>query len=362
MSPKSEHIARELLAIGFRAYPRNLSNGFMFAALTVALMWPGVPHDLLLAWLCVFAMLILVRFAIAHAYLGSPPPGAELDAWANRAALTYGAAGLLWGTIGAAGNNGIGVTGVNFGVAETGSICLVTNEGNGRLVTSLPRVHVAVMGMERVVPTLEDLSVLLQLLLRSAGGQKLSVYTTLLTGPRRKNESDGPEELHVVIIDNGRSNLRGGRYEEMLNCIRCGACLNVCPVYRKAGGGAYSDVYSGPMGAVLVPLLAKVEHAPSLPHASSLCGACTESCPVKIPLHELLLELRRDLVDEGIASRRERLGFLLWSLAWSNARTYRLSARLARRFTPLAARFGPGRNWSKERELPRFASRSYREL
>ena len=256
----------------------------------------------------------------------------------------------------------VGVTGVNFGVAETGSICLVTNEGNGRLVTSLPRVHVAVMGMERVVPTLEDLSVLLQLLPRSAGGQKLSVYTTLLTGPRRKNESDGPEELHVVIIDNGRSNLRGGRYEEMLNCIRCGACLNVCPVYRKAGGGAYSDVYSGPMGAVLVPLLAKVEHAPSLPHASSLCGACTESCPVKIPLHELLLELRRDLVDERIASRRERLGFLLWSLAWSNARTYRLSARLARRFTPLAARFGPGRNWSKERELPRFASRSYREL
>jgi L-lactate dehydrogenase complex protein LldF len=148
----------------------------------------------------------------------------------------------------------------------------------------------------------------------------------------------------------------------MLNCIRCGACLNVCPVYRKAGGAAYSDVYSGPMGAVLVPLLAKVEHAPSLPHASSLCGACTESCPVKIPLHELLLELRRDLVDEGIASRRERLGFLLWSLAWSNVRTYRLSARLARRFTRLGALFGPGRDWSKERELPRLASRSYREL
>jgi L-lactate dehydrogenase complex protein LldF len=256
----------------------------------------------------------------------------------------------------------VGVTGVNFGVAETGSICLVTNEGNGRLITSLPRVHVAVMGMERVVPSLDDLSVLLQLLPRSAGGQKLSVYTTLLTGPRRAGESDGPDELHVVVIDNGRSNLRGGRYEEMLNCIRCGACLNVCPVYRKAGGGAYSDVYSGPMGAVLVPLLAKVEHAPSLPHASSLCGACTASCPVKIPLHELLLELRRDLVDEGIASRRERLGFLLWSLAWSNVGTYRLSARLARRFSRVGALFGPGRDWSKERELPRLAPRSYREL
>ena len=255
----------------------------------------------------------------------------------------------------------VGITGVNFGVADTGSICLVTNEGNGRLITSLPRVHVAVMGMERVVPTLEDLSVLLQLLPRSAGGQKLSVYTTLLTGPRRDGESDGPDELHVVVIDNGRSNLRGGRYEEMLNCIRCGACLNVCPVYRKAGGGAYSDVYSGPMGAVLVPLLARLEHAPSLPHASSVCGACTDSCPVKIPLHELLLELRRDLVEQSVTSRRERLGFLLWSLAWSNAVTYGLSARLARRFARSAGRFGPGREWTKGRELPRFASRSYRE-
>ena len=217
------------------------------------------------------------------------------------------------------------------------------------------------MGMERVVPTLDDLAVLLQLLPRSAGGQKLSVYTTLLTGPRRENEADGPDELHVVVIDNGRSGLRGTRYEEMLNCIRCGACLNVCPVYRKAGGGAYSGVYSGPMGAVLVPLLARVENAPALPHASSLCGACTAACPVKIPLHELLLELRSDLVVGGVASRAERLGFALWALAWSNSFTYRVSTRLARRLAPLADRIGPGREWARGRELPRLARKRFRD-
>src|ERR687895_127190 len=237
----------------------------------------------------------------------------------------------------------VGITGANFGVAETGSICLVTNEGNGRLVSSLPRVHVALMGIERVVPTLAEHAVLLELLGRSGTGQKLTVYTTLLTGPRREGESDGPEELHVVLLDNGRSQLAGTRYREMLNCIRCGACLNVCPVYRKAGGGDYGPVYSGPMGAVLVPLLTGLEQAPSLPHASSLCGACTAACPVKIPLHELLLELRSDLVGKRVASRGERIGFALWSLAWSRPRTYRLSTTIARLGRPLARHVGPGR-------------------
>jgi L-lactate dehydrogenase complex protein LldF len=255
----------------------------------------------------------------------------------------------------------VGISGANFGVAETGSICLVTNEGNARLVTSLPRVHIALMGMERLVPTLEELAVLLELLGRSGTGQPLTVYTTLLTGPRRAGEQDGPEELHVVVLDNGRSALRGGRYEEMLNCIRCGACLNVCPVYRKTGGGAYGPVYSGPMGAVLVPLLAGLERAASLPHASSLCGACTAACPVKIPLHELLLELRRDLVGQGVAPRSERLAFRLWSYAWSRPWAYRLSTRLARLGLPLA-RFTPaGRAWSAGRELPRLAVRRYRD-
>jgi L-lactate dehydrogenase complex protein LldF len=255
----------------------------------------------------------------------------------------------------------VGITGANFGVCETGTICLVTNEGNGRLVSSLPRVHVAILGMERLVPSLAELAVLLKLLARSGTGQRLTTYTTLITGPRRAGEVDGPEELHVVVLDNGRSNLRRGRYREMLACIRCGACLNVCPVYRKAGGGAYGPVYSGPMGAVLAPLLVGIERAPSLPHASSLCGACTAACPVKIPLHELLLDLRRDLVAEGVAPRWERLAFTAWSLAWSRPWAYRLSTLLARLGAPLAPLAGPGRTWSRGRSLPRFARRRYRD-
>ena len=254
----------------------------------------------------------------------------------------------------------VGITGANFGVSSTGSICLVTNEGNGRLVSSLPRVHVALMGMERLVPTTADLAVLLRLLARSGTGQKLTVYTTLITGPRRSGEQDGPEEMHVVILDNGRTNLLRGRYKEMLACIRCGACLNVCPVYRKTGGAAYGPVYSGPMGAVLLPLLVGLDQAPSLPHASSLCGACTEACPVKIPLHELLLDLRRDLVQEGVAPRTERLGFWLWSWAWSSVWGYRAVTRLARLGQPLAGLAGPGRTWARGRSLPRFGRR-YRD-
>ena len=255
----------------------------------------------------------------------------------------------------------VGITGANFGVAETGSICLVTNEGNGRLVTALPRVHIALMGMERVVPTTAELSVLLKLLARSGTGQALTVYTTLLTGPRRPGEEDGPEEFHVVVLDNGRSNVLRTRYREMLNCIRCGACLNVCPVYRKSSGGAYGPVYSGPMGAVLVPLLVGLERAPELPHASSLCGACTEACPVKIPLHEYLLELRRDLVGGGVASRAERLAFSLWSLAWSRPWAYRLSTSLARLGRPFGALAGPGRAWARGRALPALARRRFRD-
>ena len=254
----------------------------------------------------------------------------------------------------------VGITGVNFGVSATGSICLVTNEGNARLVSSLPPVHIALMGMERLVPTTADLAVLLRLLARSGTGQKLSVYTTLITGPRRADEPDGPEELHVVILDNGRTNLLRGRYKEMLACIRCGACLNVCPVYRKAGGAAYGPVYSGPMGAVLLPLLVGLDRAPALPHASSLCGACTDACPVRIPLHELLLDLRRDLVEERVAPLFERLGFALWSLAWSSPLGYRLSTRIARLGQPLGGLAGPGRLWAAGRTLPRL-SRRYRD-
>lgn len=256
----------------------------------------------------------------------------------------------------------VGITGANFAVAETGSIVLVTNEGNGRLVSALPRTHIVILGMERLVPTTRELAVLLKLLARSATGQRLTTYTTVLTGPRRPGEHDGPDELHVIVLDNGRSQLRRSRYREMLSCIRCGACLNVCPVYRKSGGDAYGPVYSGPMGAVLVPLLVGLERAPSLPHASSLCGACTDACPVKIPLHELLLELRRDLVAEGVAPLRERLAFQLWALAWSTPLGYRLSTVAARLGTPLARRLpGPGRAWASQRALPPLARRRFRD-
>ena len=191
--------------------------------------------------------------------------------------------------------------------------------------------------------------------------QTLTTYTRLLTGPRRDGETDGPEEMHVVIVDNGRTGLLRGRYREMLACIRCGACLNVCPVYRKSGGGAYGPVYSGPMGAVLLPLLRGLEREPGLPHASSLCGACTAACPVKIPLHELLLDLRRDLVEDGIASRRERLAFSVWSLLWSRPALYRFSTTLARLGQPFGSLAGPGRVWANGRALPAFARRRYRD-
>ena len=206
-------------------------------------------------------------------------------------------------------------------------------------------------------------------------GLRLTAYTRLVSGPAGPSETDGPEEFHVVVIDNGRSRLRKTRYREMLACIRCGACINVCPVYRKSGGAAYGPVYSGPMGAILVPLLTGLERAPDLPHASSLCGACTDVCPVKIPLHELLLELRKDLVEERITSTRghsitslqaitsirERLAFTLWSLAWSRPSLYRLSTAVARIGQRLAPRIGPGRAWSAGRALAPLARRRFRD-
>ena len=176
---------------------------------------------------------------------------------------------------------------------------LVTNEGNGRLVTSVPPVHVAIVGIEKVIPTLADLSLLLAVLARSATGQQITTYTHLITGPRRPDEQDGPEELHVIFLDNGRSQILGSEYEQVLTCIRCGACLNVCPVYRQIGGHAYGGVYSGPIGAVLTPLLGGREEWSDLPVATSLCGACHEVCPVGIPLHDLLVRLRTENVAEA---------------------------------------------------------------
>jgi L-lactate dehydrogenase complex protein LldF len=194
----------------------------------------------------------------------------------------------------------MGISGVNVAVASTGSICLVTNEGNGRLSTTAPRIHIAVMGMERIVPSVGDLGVILEVLARSATGQKLSSYTNILTGPRRPGEPDGPDELHVVIVDNGRSNVLAGSTAEILACIRCGACLNACPVYKVVGGHAYGTTYQGPVGAALTPSLFDLDEWADLPYASTLCGACLEVCPVRIDIPRLLLEQRRRAVDAKV--------------------------------------------------------------
>ena len=209
----------------------------------------------------------------------------------------------------------IGISGVNLGVAETGSIVLVTNEGNGRMVTSLPAVHIAVMGIERLAPNWESAATWLSLLARSATGQPLSIYTSVVTGPAKSDELDGPREVHIILLDNQRSTLTGTRYQEVLECIRCGACLSVCPVYKEAGGHAYHSPYSGPIGAVISPLLFGLENYPGLPQASTLCGACLDVCPVRIDLPRMLLALRVDEVDRGL-------------VAWPEQITERMGARV----------------------------------
>jgi L-lactate dehydrogenase complex protein LldF len=186
----------------------------------------------------------------------------------------------------------MGISGANFAVAQTGTIVLITNEGNGRLTTTCPRIHVALMGIEKVLPQLEHLPVFLKLLARAATGQTLSVYTTLITGPRRDSEIDGPEEFHLILLDNGRSKILATPFRESLQCIRCGACLNACPVYRRIGGHAYGGVYAGPIGSILTPLYDSVRANPDLPHASSLCGACQAVCPVRINIPHMLIGLR----------------------------------------------------------------------
>jgi L-lactate dehydrogenase complex protein LldF len=271
---------------------------------------------------------------------------------------------------------GLGVTGANFAVAETGTLVIVTNEGNGRFCTALPRVHVAVVPVEKVIPRFADLATLLPVLTRSATGQRLSNYVSMISGPRRAGEHDGPEELHVVLLDHGRRRLIGTPYEAMLACIRCGACLNVCPVYRRVGGHAYDSVYPGPMGEVLTPLLSAGLSGRDLPAASTLCGACTEACPVEIPLADLIARLRADLrAPDPVApgSRRPRLrrsGFGLWALVWSSPRGYRLSTTLARvvgagRGPETAIRWrrrlpGVG-GWTATRDLPVPARRRFRD-
>lgn len=259
----------------------------------------------------------------------------------------------------------LGITGANFLIAQTGSFVLVTNEGNGDLTAGVPRVHVVVASLEKVVPTLDDASTLLRLLARSATGQEASVYTTLFTGPRRPGDPDGPEELHVVLVDNGRSALAGGEFRTMLRCIKCSACINHCPVYQAVGGHAYGWVYPGPMGSVLTPLLLGEAEAHLLPQASSLCGACEEVCPVKIPLPRLLRLHRERQVEERITPVRWRLGLALWGRVAERPRLYRLLSGITARLLALLGRGGRlrrlpfARSWTAGRDLPAPAGETF---
>ncbi|MHB1685573.1 MAG: LutB/LldF family L-lactate oxidation iron-sulfur protein [Bacilli bacterium] len=263
----------------------------------------------------------------------------------------------------------IGITGCNFAIAETGTICIFTNEGNGRMVTTLPPVHIAVMGMERVLPTLADLEVFMNLLPRSATGQQLTSYMSLVTGPREEAEQDGAHEFHLVILDNKRSHSLGDPdFQEVLQCIRCGACLNVCPVYRQIGGHAYGSVYSGPIGAVLTPLLRDDPEAADLPYASTLCAACYEACPVKIPLHDMLVKLRARNVARFRTPPSERLAFKGYCKIFKRAQNYRLAVRSLQTVQKWFMTNGEFRSslpglsgWTKTRSLQGMNSKTFRE-
>ena len=268
----------------------------------------------------------------------------------------------------------MGITGANFLVAETGTVVIVTNEGNGRFCTSAPRIHVALTGMEKVVPSLEDLPVFLRLLPRAATGQRLTSYVSMISGPRRSSDEDGPEEFHLVIVDNGRSRLLADPdLRESLYCIRCGACLNVCPVYRKVGGHAYGWVYPGPIGSVVSPVLTQSKSGLDLPFASSLCGACREACPVNINLPRMLLHLRTKASEPGPQRKSsiwERVTAKGFTQTMKRPRLYSLAGLLMRLAQAPFARRGkitsipaaPLSRWTTSRDLPAFKAKSFRKI
>lgn len=262
----------------------------------------------------------------------------------------------------------MGVTGGNFLIAETGSVAVVTNEGNEGMCTVMPRVHVAVTGIEKILPTLEDLATVMRLLPRSATGQSISNYLSLLTGPRASQERDGPEHMYVVLLDGGRSGLLGGDFQEMLRCIRCGACMNHCPVYQKIGGHAYGWVYPGPMGSVLTPSYTGLENAIDLPQAATLCGECNRVCPASIPLSDLLRKLREKQMERGMRPWQERLGLKLWGYFARRPGLYAVATRIGAWVLQRAggsggrlARLPLGRGWSATRDMPAPSGRTFRD-
>jgi iron-sulfur cluster protein len=263
----------------------------------------------------------------------------------------------------------MGVTGGNFLVAETGSVALVTNEGNEGMCTVMPRVHVAITGIEKVLPTLEDLALAMRLLPRSATGQVTANYFSLLTGPRGEGDRDGPEHMYVVLVDGGRTGLIGGAFQEMLRCIRCGACMNHCPVYQKVGGHAYGWVYPGPMGSVLTPSYVGLDKAVDLPQAATLCGECNAVCPVGIPISDLLRKLREKQVERGLRPSSERMALAAWAFVAMRPALYAVLTKLAVRLLERAggsrrsiARLPFGRGWTATREMPAPVGRTFREL
>ena len=218
----------------------------------------------------------------------------------------------------------MGITGANLLIAETGSTVIVTNEGNGDLTASLPRMHIVIASIEKVVPTLEDATTLVRLLARSATGQEITAYTTFFTGPKREGDLDGPEQFHVVLVDNQRSEMLGDQYRDMLRCIHCGACLNHCPIYSAVGGHAYGWVYPGPMGAVLTPLMTSIKEGQHLPGASTFCGRCEEVCPLSIPLPSLLREHRFQVHEKQVNSPVSRIALALWAFTARRPGLYHL--------------------------------------
>lgn len=260
----------------------------------------------------------------------------------------------------------VGITGANFLIAETGSTVIVTNEGNGDLTQCLPKTHIVVASIEKVVPTLDDAATILRVLARSATGQEMSAYTTFSAGPRRAGDLDGPDAFHVVLLDNGRADVIGGEFHDMLRCIRCAACMNHCPVYGAVGGHAYGWVYPGPMGAVLTPMLHGLDDSTDLPNASTLCGRCEEVCPMRIPLPRMLRHWREQAFARNLTPPTGRLALKLWAFAARHPALYRLGAGVV---IPLLASLGRRRGrfsdlplaggWTTVRDLPAPEGRTF---